>query len=422
MRKHTPIFKFKPFSNRQLQILRWWIPGSPYQDYDGIIADGSIRSGKTVSMSLSFCMWAMHTFSGEQFGICGKSIGSLRRNVIEGLKRMLPARGYKVTDKRGDNCLIVSRGSVSNTFYLFGGKDESSQDLIQGVTLAGILLDEVALMPESFVNQATGRCSVEGAKLWFNCNPDNRLHWFKLNWINQYRKKKLLYLHFTMDDNLSLSEDTKRKYQNRYVGMFFRRYILGQWVSADGLIYDMWDDANLFTDDDFHKVDKSKCVHYVACDYGTTNPMVFLDTFDDGDTYWVRDEYYYDSKVQQRQKTDGEYADDFERFVHGDRSVTVILDPSAKSFRVELRNRGYRVIAANNDVGDGIRITSTMIRRRKVRVHRSCANVRREVESYAWDSKAAQRGIEQPVKVKDHAMDALRYLLKTTAKGWRISQ
>lgn len=422
------LFKFKPFSARQLQILRWWVPGSPFHDYDGIIADGAIRSGKTVAMGPSFVEWAMHTFNEEQFGMCGKSIGSLRRNVINPLKRILPGRGYKVVDRRGDNCLVISKGNVTNYFFLFGGKDESSQDLIQGITLAGILLDEVVLMPESFVNQATGRCSVEGAKLWFNCNPDNRQHWFKLNWINKYKKKRLLYLHFTMDDNLSLSEEVKAKYRNRYVGMFFRRYILGEWVSADGLIYDMWSDGNTFSDDDFAKVDggwqkyKEKCRRYVSCDYGTTNPTVFLDAYDDGKTIWIDNEYYFDSKKAQRQKTDSEYADDFEEFVGYDHSVEVILDPSAESFRVELKNRGYRVRAAKNDVLDGIRVMSTFIRKKYLRVRRTaCPNFLREIASYIWDEKAAMRGDEKPIKLMDHAMDACRYLLRTVIPRWRLS-
>ena len=420
------LFKFRPFSNKQMQILRWWKEKSPYHDYDGIIADGAIRSGKTLSMSLSFVMWAMYTFNGEQFGLCGKSIGSLRRNVINPLVKMLPLLGYHAQDKRSENCLIISWRGKTNSFFMFGGKDESSQDIIQGITLAGILLDEVVLMPESFVNQATSRCSVEGAKLWFNCNPGNRMHFFKLQWINQYKRKRLLYLHFTMDDNLSLSEKTKSRYRNMYVGTFYRRYILGEWVSADGLIYDMWSDENTFADDDKAWVEvckeKWKCRRFIACDYGTTNPMVFLDVYDDGDTFWIENEYYYDSRKHQQQKTDSEYANDFEEFVGHDMSVEVILDPSAESFRVELMNRGYRVRGANNDVLDGIRYMSTFIRKRKLRVRKDgCPAFRREIEAYIWDEKAVQRGEEKPVKVGDHAMDACRYLLRTVVNRWRLA-
>ena len=231
-------FKFKPFSRKQRKVLNWWCEDSPVKDYDGIIADGAIRSGKTVSMSLSFVLWAMSGFNGESFAMCGKTIASFRRNVLFLLKPMLLSRGFKVKEKRGDdNYILVSRRNVQNIFYIFGGKDEGSQDLIQGITVAGIFFDEVALMPESFVNQGTGRCSVKGSKFWFNCNPGNPAHWFKKNWIDKCHEKRLLYLHFDMDDNLSLSQKIKDRYRSMYSDVFFQRNILGNWVAAEGSIY-----------------------------------------------------------------------------------------------------------------------------------------------------------------------------------------
>ena len=232
-------FKFEPFSKKQRQVLNWWVEGSPVQDADGIIADGAIRSGKTLCMSLSFVMWAMENFDGQNFGMCGKTIGSFRRNVLAVLKLTLPARGYIYKDHRSDNMMEIRRGDTVNYFYIFGGKDESSQDLVQGITLAGVFFDEVALMPESFVNQATARCSVTGSKFWFNCNPEGPYHWFKANWID--KDKRLIYLHFTMDDNYSLSDEIKRRYKSQYSGVFYDRYIRGLWVMAEGIIYDMFD-------------------------------------------------------------------------------------------------------------------------------------------------------------------------------------
>lgn len=238
-------FHFSPFSRKQKQVLTWWCKESPVHDMDGVIADGAIRSGKTISMSLSFVMWAMSTFTGQNFAMCGKTIGSFRRNVLFWLKLMLRSRGYSITDHRADNLLTIRKDGKENYFYIFGGKDERSQDLIQGITLAGVFFDEVALMPESFVNQATGRCSVKGSKFWFNCNPDGPYHWFKQNWIDKsigYLGKEetarrmqqaaaegkdpglkdILYLHFTMDDNLSLDEEIKARYRSMYVGVFFK--------------------------------------------------------------------------------------------------------------------------------------------------------------------------------------------------------
>ncbi len=418
-------FKFSPFSDRQLQVLRWWTESSPYKDYDGIIADGAIRSGKTLSMSISFIMWAMETFEREQFGLCGKSIGSLRRNVINPLKQVLPTLGYRVNERRADNLLIISKGGKVNNFYEFGGKDESSQSIIQGITLAGILLDEVALMPESFVNQATSRCSVDGSKMFFNCNPSHRMHFFKINWINQYMQKHLLYLHFTMDDNLSLSETIKQRYENMYAGVFYRRYIEGRWVAAEGAIYDMWSaEENSYTETAENAEQLKNARRYVAIDYGTANPMVFLDAMDDGVSFWIRKEYYYDSRkdMTRASKTNSEYADDFEKFVDHDHGITVIIDPSALSFKAELRARGYSVKDARNDVLDGIRLTAAFIKKRRLKICRGkCPNFEREVESYVWSNKALEHGEEAPVKENDHAMDAMRYLIKTVASKWRIS-
>ena len=427
--KKRPVFKFQPFSKKQRMVLNWWTDKSPVKDYDGIIADGAIRSGKTVSMSLSFVMWAMASYSGQQFIMAGKTITSFRRNVLIGLMTMLRSRGYHcIHHLSGEtpNMLEVSRKGRTNYFYIFGGKDEASQDLVQGVTAAGAFFDEVALMPESFVNQATGRCSVEGAKLWFNCNPGAPLHWFKVRWIDELQKKRLLYLHFTMDDNLSLSEKTKEKYRNRYVGVFFLRYIKGLWRVAEGLIYTAFTDENLY--DEMSEKTRHLSSRVIAVDYGTTNPCVFLDTYDDGQTIWVEREYRWDSRSEEAQrsgtsqKTDKQYADDMADFM-GSRpedQCPIIVDPSAASFIQELRSRGWVVKPADNEVLDGIRKLSTMYARGAVKINRNhCKGLIAENQSYVWDDKAAERGEERPVKQQDHGPDALRYRINALPK-WRI--
>ena len=437
MRQIKRFFQFKPFSQKQRKILNWWCPDSPVKGYDGIIADGAIRSGKTVSMSLSFAIWAMDTFNGQNFAMCGKTIGSFRRNVLFWLKLMLKSRGYQVSDHRADNLVIIRRGAVENYFYIFGGKDERSQDLIQGITLAGVFFDEVALMPESFVNQATGRCSVQGSKYWFNCNPDGPYHWFKINWINKSTGylgrektakvraeaaakgleaglKNILYVHFTMDDNLSLSEEIKARYRSMYTGVFFKRYILGLWAMAEGIIYDMFDaDKHVQKITDFFRSLKDGG-RYVSCDYGTQNATVFLlwNKGNNGKWYCVR-EYYYSGRAKGKQKTDGEYADDFEKWLDGVPIRAVIVDPAAASFIAELRKRGYRVLKADNDVEDGIREVASMLNMGLLVFCDTCINTIMEFGSYIWDEKAAQQGEDRPVKENDHAMDAVRYFVYT---------
>lgn len=236
MRQKTT-FQFSPFTVKQKAVLTWWLSGSGYADKRGIICDGAIRSGKTTVMSLSFVMWAMQAFRGENLAMCGKTIQSLQRNVVMPLKRMLSSLGYKVTEHRSEHRMTISRGARENEFYLFGGKDEGSQDLIQGITLAGVFFDEVALMPESFVNQATARCSVTGSKFWFNCNPEGPDHYFKKEWIDYLRTRNLIRIHFQMSDNPSLAPEILEEYERQYKGVFHERFILGRWVSASGVIF-----------------------------------------------------------------------------------------------------------------------------------------------------------------------------------------
>lgn len=424
MKKFKISFKFKPFSKKQRKVLNWWTKESPVKDADGIIADGAIRSGKTLSMSLSFIMWAMEKFNGQNFAMCGKTVGSFRRNVWFWLRIMILSRGYRYTDHKTENYIEIIKNGKVNYFYIFGGKDEASQDLIQGITTAGIFFDEVALMPESFVNQGTGRCSVDGSAFWFNCNPDAPMHWFKTNWIDKAKEKNLLYLHFTMDDNLSLTERIKQRYRKMYVGVFFKRFISGLWTMAQGAIFDMWsEEENEITEKEL-PTSLSSMRRYITIDYGTTNPMVFLDVYDDGDTLWIPIEYYYDSKEKQVQKTDKQYADDLEEFIKdGPQPTYIILDPSAASFKAELRSRGIRAKDADNEVMDGIRMTSTMIAQRKIKVVRSkCKRTIGDITSYIWDEKAAERGEEKPVKTNDHGADALRYFVKTIIRSRRLAR
>jgi PBSX family phage terminase large subunit len=417
MKRIKQYFKFKPFSRKQRKVLNWWCDTSPVKDYDGIIADGAIRSGKTISMSLSFVMWAMSTFNGQNFAMCGKTIGSFRRNVLFWLKLMLRSRGYSVSDLRHDNLVIVSRGDTVNYFYIFGGKDEGSQDLIQGITLAGVFFDEVALMPESFVNQATGRCSVDGSKFWFNCNPDGPYHWFKVNWIDRAAEKNLLYLHFTMDDNLSLSEKIKQRYRSMYKGVFFKRYILGLWAMAEGVIYDMFNEEE-------HVIDSLDGIqwtddYYVSVDYGTQNATVFQlwRKTTTGKHICIK-EYYYSGRDENAQKTDIEYAEDMVSWLGDTRKKVkaVIVDPSAASFIAQLKKYGFHVKKAKNDVLDGIRLVGTLLNTKTILIYKDCVNTIREFGSYVWDKKAAERGEDKPVKFEDHCMDALRYYCMTVIR------
>jgi PBSX family phage terminase large subunit len=355
-------------------------------------------------------MWAMETFNGQNFAMCGKTIGSFRRNVWFWLKLILICRGYGVDEIRNENLAIISKKGKSNYFYIFGGKDERSQDLIQGITLAGLLMDEVALMPESFVKQATARCSVEGSKFWFNCNPEGPFHYFKIEWIDKCIEKNLLLLHFTMDDNLSLSEKIKNRYKAMYSGIFYKRFILGLWVLADGIIYDMFSE-------DKHVVkteDRQYIEYYVSCDYGTYNACCFgLYGKANNKSYKIK-EYYYDGRTTGRQKTDEEYVNDLVDFIGGIHVKGVIVDPSASSFITAIKKKGkYTVLKARNEVLEGIKAYATALNQGTLLFNDCCVNSFREFSAYIWDLKAAERGEDKPLKQNDHTKDEERYYVNT---------
>lgn len=400
-------------SEKQREILKF-----PYMGYDALIADGAVRSGKTSVMSLSFFLWAMGNFCDQSFALCGKSVGAVQRNIITpllGVKYL--QQHFDIKYNRADHVIVARRGGKENRFYLFGGKDESSAALIQGITLAGVLLDEAALMPRSFVEQALARCSVAGSKLWFNCNPEGPEHWFRKEWILKPEKHNALHLHFTMDDNPALTPAIRERYKSMYSGVFYERFILGRWVMSEGLIYDMFDpDKHTYTEGppSLH----FSGVRTISCDYGTTNPTVFLDIYEYDGTVYVDREYRWDSREEHRQKTDEEYADDMEAFLHGDQCA-IIVDPSAASFIAALRRRGLYVIAADNEVLGGIRRTATLIQQGKLLINKACAPLIGEMGTYLWDEKSCKLGIDKPLKEKDHGADALRYF-SNSLPDWRF--
>ena len=385
-------FEFKPFSVKQKKVLTWWCESSPVKNKEGIIADGAIRSGKTLCMSLSYVLWAMSAFNQQNFGMAGKTIGSFRRNVLFWLKLMLKSRGYTVVDHRSDNLIVVSKGNVKNFFYIFGGKDERSQDLIQGITLAGMFFDEVALT---------------GSKYWFNCNPDGPRHWFKVNWIDKCDQKNILYLHFTMDDNLSLSEAIKKRYRSMYVGVFFKRYILGLWCVAEGLVYQMFDESKHVAHEHMTGVKE----YIVSIDYGTVNPFSAGLWAFNGRTAQREAEVYYNSRETGKRVDDEAYYKMLKELI-GDRKVyCIIIDPSAASFIEVIKKYGeYTVKKADNDVLDGIRVVTTMLNKGMLKIYEDCKDCINEFGMYRWDEEKSEDAV---IKENDHAMDDTRYFCYT---------
>ncbi|MBQ8539002.1 MAG: PBSX family phage terminase large subunit [Ruminococcus sp.] len=399
--------EYKPFSKKQMKVLTWWCDSSKYKNCDALICDGAVRSGKTFCMSLSFVIWASSNFDDASFALCGKTIKSLRRNLVTPLISPLKELGFLVEEKYSDNLLIVSYQGRVNRFYLFSGKDEGSASLIQGMTLSGILLDEVALMPRSFVEQALARCSVSGSTFWFNCNPEYPSHWFYNEWIKKQKEKNALYIHFTMKDNPSLTQKMIKRYEKMYSGAFYRRFVKGEWVSVNGAVYPFMEHSKSFVD----VPDGEFCDFAVSCDYGTVNPCS-IGLWAKQNNVWYRiDEYYFDSKREGFQKTDEEHYKSLCELV-GDKKVSkVTVDPSARSFiEVIKRHQRFTVVPAINSVVDGIRMVSSALKEGRIAVCNSCKDSMREFSLYRWNENARNDTV---VKENDHAMDDIRYFVST---------
>lgn len=402
--------EFKTFSGKQLCALGWWCDSSPYSGCDAIICDGAVRSGKTLCMSISFILWSLYAFSGKDFAICGKTVRGVRRNVITPLLSTLRELGFCVNEKLSANMIEISNGSVKNRFYLFGGRDESSAALIQGITLAGVLFDEVALMPRSFVEQAIARCSVSGSKFWFNCNPEHPGHWFYREWILKKREKNALYLHFKMEDNPSLSKKMLKRYKSLYSGSFYQRFVEGRWVAAQGAVYPF------MTDEMFPSSPNYSFENYaVSCDYGTVNPTSFgLWGLYRGVWYRI-DEYYFASREQGYQRTDEEHYAELERLCGGKSISAITVDPSAASFIEVIKRHGkFKVIPAKNNVIDGIRETAAALKDKRIVICKNCKDAVREFGLYRWSTSSIS---DSPIKENDHAMDDIRYFVTTILNG-----
>lgn len=353
-------------------------------------------------MADGFFLWSMLNFDKQSFGLCGRSVSSLRRNVTANLNGWLGGLMH-IRENRADNKLTVRYKGRENTYYMFGGLDESSYKQIQGITLAGALLDEVALMPRTFVEQTCARCSVAGSKLWFNCNPAGPEHWFYKEWILGAQKKKALHLHFTMEDNPGLDSAIRRRYEQMYSGVFYRRYVLGQWCLAEGLVYDF--------DPGRHIARKLPQMgrYYISVDYGTRNPFsAGLWCVADGKAYRIR-EFYHDGRATGKMHTDEEYYRFLEQLAGEYPVEQVVVDPSAASFIAVIRRHGrFSVRKAKNSVLDGIRLVSTLLQADVLQFAPGCKDTLREFGLYTWQEEG-----DKPLKENDHAMDDIRYFCAT---------
>lgn len=306
--KKPAAFKFKPFSDQQKRLMNWWRPGLISAGNDFVIADGAIRSGKTIACIIGFLTWSQEMFNGESFILAGKTMGALKKNVIRPMLQMLEAWGWPYTYIRSGTDARIEIGS--NTYYLYGASTEASQDALQGLTAAGAYLDEAALFPQSFIDQVIGRCSVAGAKIWMNCNPEGPHHYIREEFLLKTKEKKVYHLHFVMHDNLTLSPSVMYRYERAWPhgSVFYKRFILGLWVAADGLIYQQFaDNTKAYIVDENWLKGNEIMYAVIGVDFGGTKSAhsFTLTGFTKGFKQVVAlDEYYCKKRINPKQLQD----------------------------------------------------------------------------------------------------------------------
>lgn len=365
--------------------------------------EGSVRSGKTVASILAWLFFVVTGPPGELLMV-GRSERTLKRNILDPILDLVGEREFRLVQGTGE-CWILGR-----RVYIAGANDARSEMKIRGLTLAGAYGDEVTTWPESFWGMLLSRLSIPGAKVFVTTNPDSPYHWFKTQFLDREKELDMSRWHFTLDDNPHLDPEYVAQLRREYVGLWYRRYILGLWVMAEGAIYDMWDEAR-------HVVPQMPALaqaYYVGIDYGTANPTAFVMVGVRGERAWVERVYKYDAEEKGRQQTDAEFSADLKRWVGDTRVMAVFCDPSAASFKTQLRRDGWmQVRDADHSVLDGIRTVATMLSGGQFCVVQGGGTeaLIEEFGGYVWDAKAQEHGEDKPLKVNDHCMDALRYVL-----------
>jgi PBSX family phage terminase large subunit len=404
----------------------------------GNVWEGAVRAAKTVS---SILKWLEYTRQGPpgRLLMVGKTERALKENVIIPIQEMVGESRCRYRAGAGELDLL------GRTLAVVGASDERASDKIKGRTLAGAYCDEITTYPESFFQMLTTRFSVKGAQWFGTTNPASKNHWFYKNyvkrastWVDQAGKihrrtgDDMLSLHrfsFTLDDNPHLDAEYLADLKRMYTGLFFKRYILGEWVLAEGAVFDTFDPelGGQHVVDDLPRI-----LRWISLgiDYGTTNPFhaVVLGLGDDGLLYVVRD-WRYDSRKQHRKLTDVEYSSRLRAWLNGIEHPKTggmkgvhpewtVVDPSAASFVQQLYRDGLTPRLADNEVFNGIMTVSNLFALGLLKIHVSCVDLIDEIAGYAWDDEATEKGLDEPLKVDDHGPDAVRYGLHTTRSLW----
>lgn len=390
------------YTAKQLELMKMWQHGELKRLN---LLEGSVSSGKTWVSLVLWAFWVATMPQDAMYLMCAKSMTTLKRNCLILLQELV-----------GDSNFVYSIPAKEG--YLFGRRillegvnDVRAESKIRGLTLQGAYCDELTQFPEDFFTMLLSRLRLPGAKLIATTNPDSPGHWLMRDYIMRADELDFLDMKFVVDDNTTLPAEYVESIKREYTGVYYDRFILGLWVLAEGRIYDMFDNGKNVAE----TLPELAGDSFVSCDYGTQNATVFLLWRKErgGERWFCEREYYYSGRDQRKQKTDGEFADDLTAWLDGRRPRAIVIDPAAASFIAEVRQRGYPVQRADNDVLDGIRNTAERFARGQIVIHGGCSHLLAEIESYAWDEKSSMAGLDRPVKVNDHACDALRYFVST---------
>ncbi|GGW19876.1 phage terminase large subunit [Streptomyces libani subsp. rufus] len=377
---------------------------------------GSVRSGKTVASLLAFVIAVASAGPSGLILICGRSLQTIERNVFEPLAdpALFGPLSRHIHHTRGATTAVI----LGRTVHLIGASDVRAEGRLRGLTAQLAYVDEATLVPESFWTQLLARLSTPGARLLATTNPDSPRHWLKTGYLDRAHELNLRHWHFKLADNPSLTRQYVTDLTAEYVGLWRRRMIDGAWVVAEGAVFDMWDEQQ-------HVVDTLPPMvrYWCAADYGTTNPFAALVLgLGADDRLYVVSEWRHDSKTAHRQMTDAQYSEAVRAWL--DRQNVepewTFIDPSAASFQTQLWADGHPgVTRADNEVKPGIRSVSSALAAGLLYVHESCTGLLDEIPGYSWDPAASAKGEDKPIKTADHSVDALRYVVHSTAHEWR---
>lgn len=408
----APTSHWKPFSPKQREA----IIGT---DARINLFDGPVRAGKTIAQLFRWIRHLKET-PHPNLLITGQTKDTVKRNILEDLFDLFDTVGIRYSYNQSEGTIKA----LGTTGYIVGTNDEKAERKIRGLTIGGWLADEITLTPETAVNMALTRMSPEGSRAFWTTNPDSPYHFIYQDYVKdalEHGPKSasgfLKRIGFKLGDNLSLGEEYIEFLKTQFHGLWYERFIEGLWVAAEGVIWSAFDPARHIVRDlplRFRRV-------VVGVDYGTATVTCFLALGETYDGKWyVFREYYHDAERSMGQKTDSQFADDFEMFLADGPDHfgavdydSIEVDPSAASFRHELRQRGFsKLRGADNEVLDGVRNVGDGFALNDLYIYSECKKTAEQVATYAWDPKAQERGEDKPLKMNDHAADSLRYALK----------